>query len=384
MANIGIIGGGQLAAMLVQAVNQVNSKTGSDHKVYALDPQPECPAVQFGGIHVQGTPANGEGFSALAELVDSITIDLEAVSVDTLSTVAKQGVSVVPDPAMLAKITDKLKQKQWLAELGLPTAPFLPYDGEQPISAETFGFPVVQKVARGGYDGRGVTVHHSEEDYESRLRAPGYLEKFIKRKMEVAVMVASDGKGDIRAYQPVEMIFHEDGNVLDYLVGPARLDQNTSKQAQELAISTITAMEGCGIFGIEMFLTEQDELLINEISPRTHNSGHYTIEANRTSQFEQQFRILCGQALGDTEQLRPAAMFNLLGEPGYGGETVVEQADEMSADKDVTLHLYGKQSCFGGRKMGHVTVTEDSVDAAFNKATMMREKILIRGAQKID
>jgi 5-(carboxyamino)imidazole ribonucleotide synthase len=369
--------------MLVQAVNQVNTETGSGHQVYVLDPNPQCPAVQFGGIHVQGTPENGEGFSALAELADGITIDLEDVSVDTLSSVVQQGVPVVPDPAMLARVTDKLKQKQWFEELGLPTAAFSPYDGEQPISAETFGFPVVQKVARGGYDGRGVAVHNSEADYESRLRAPGYLEKFIKRKMEVAVMVASDGKGDIRAYEPVEMIFHEDGNVLDYLVGPARLDQATSKQAQELAISTITAMQGCGIFGIEMFLTEQDELLINEIAPRTHNSGHYTIEASRTSQFEQQFRILCGQALGDTEQLRPAAMFNLLGEPGYGGETVVEQADEMSADEDVTVHLYGKAQCFAGRKMGHVTVTADSVDAAFDKAIIMREKILIRGAQKI-
>ena len=191
MASIGIIGGGQLAAMLVQAVNQVNTETGSGHQVYVLDPNPQCPAVQFGGIHVQGTPENGEGFSALAELADGITIDLEDVSVDTLSSVVQQGVPVVPDPAMLARVTDKLKQKQWFEELGLPTAAFSPYDGEQPISAETFGFPVVQKVARGGYDGRGVAVHNSEADYESRLRAPGYLEKFIKRKMEVAVMVAS-------------------------------------------------------------------------------------------------------------------------------------------------------------------------------------------------
>ncbi|MBT8147043.1 MAG: ATP-grasp domain-containing protein, partial [Gammaproteobacteria bacterium] len=310
--------------------------------------------------------------------------DLEGVSVEALVTLAQQGVTVVPDPSLLERVTDKLKQKQWLAELDLPTAAFSPYDGEQPIAADKFGLPVVQKAARGGYDGRGVAVLHSEADYESRLRTPGYLEEFITRKMEVSVMVASDGESDIRAYQPVEMIFHEGGNVLDYLVAPARLDQATGQQAQDLAISAIAAMRSRGIFGIEMFLTEQDELLINEISPRTHNSGHYTTEACRTSQFEQQLRILCGQPLGDTEQLRPAAMFNLLGEPGYEGETVVDQSDNLSADDDVTVHLYGKKHCFAGRKMGHVTVTADSVDAALAKANTIRQQIRARGAQRID
>ena len=384
MASIGIIGGGQLAAMLVQACSQVNAETGNRHQIYVLDPNPKCPAAQVGGIHVPGTPATGEGYRALTELTDIVTIDLEAVSVDTLSTLSQQGYNIVPDPTLLARVTDKLKQKQWLMELGLPTAAFIPHDGEQEITAGAFGFPVVQKAARGGYDGRGVAVLHSEQDNRSRLRTPGYLEEFVDRKMEVSVMVAADGNGDIRAYQPVEMIFHEGGNVLDYLVAPARLEQPMRNRIQELAVAAISAMQGRGIFGIEMFLTQDDSLLINEISPRTHNSGHYTTEACRTSQFKQQLHILTGQPLGDTEQLRPAVMFNLLGEPGYDGETVVEQTDNLVSDNNVAIHLYGKKHCFAGRKMGHVTVTADSMDAALEKADTIRQQILIRGAQQVE
>ena len=384
MASIGIIGGGQLAAMLVQAASRVNADTGSDHQIYVLDPNPQCPAVQVGGIHVPGTPATGDGYGMLAERTDIVTIDLEGVSIDALVALSNQGFTVVPDPALLARVTDKLVQKQWLLELGLPTAAFAPYDGTEDIPSEKFGFPVVQKAARGGYDGRGVAVLNSVADYESRLRTPGYLEEFIDRKMEVSVMVASDGQGDIRAYQPVEMIFHEGGNVLDFLVAPARLDQAIRAEAQELAVTAIAAMQGRGIFGIEMFLTEQNKLLINEISPRTHNSGHYTTEACRTSQFEQQLCILTGQPLGDVEQLRPAVMFNLLGEPGYDGETVIEQADDLNIDDNVALHFYGKGHCFAGRKMGHVTVTAETLDTAIEKADTIRQQIRVRGAQQLD
>lgn len=386
MSRIGIIGGGQLAAMLVEACNAANASENSDHhhQVLVLDADPNCPATQVGGIHVMGKPATGEGYSSLAAASDVLTIDLENVSVEDLAILQTAGHTVVPTPALLQRITDKLEQKRWYAELGLPTAEFVPLLADQEITSEPFGFPVVQKAARGGYDGRGVCVLHSPEDNANRLPVSGFLERYIERRMEISVMVAADGSGEVAAYKPVEMVFREDGNVLDYLVAPARLDADLLAEAQELAETAIKAMAGQGIFGVEMFLTEEGALLINEISPRTHNSGHYTAEACRTSQFTQQLYILTGRPLGSTEQLKPAVMFNLLGEDGFEGDTVVEGAVAVGNDPDVAVHLYGKSHCFPGRKMGHVTVVADTVDAALNKADHIRPQIQVRGANSID
>jgi 5-(carboxyamino)imidazole ribonucleotide synthase len=384
MSRIGIIGGGQLAAMLVEACNAANASENSVHRVLVLDADPKCPATLVGGTHIMGKPATGEGYDSLAAVSDVLTIDVENVSVEDLSTLQTAGHTVVPAPALLQRITDKLEQKRWYTELGLPTAEFIPHPAEQEITSEPFGFPVVQKAARGGYDGRGVCVLRSLADNADRLPVSGFLERYIERRMEISVMVAADGHGEVVSYQPVEMVFHEGGNVLDYLVAPARLEADLLTRAQELAVTAIKAMEGQGIFGVEMFLTEAGALLINEISPRTHNSGHYTMEACRTSQFTQQLNIVTGRPLGSTEQLNPAVMFNLLGADGFKGDTVVEGAAEVSSDTDVSVHLYGKSHCFPGRKMGHVTVVADTVDAALKKMDHIRPQIQVRGANPID
>ena len=384
MSRIGIIGGGQLAAMLVEACNAANASENSVHRVLVLDADPKCPATLVGGTHIMGKPATGEGYDSLAAVSDVLTIDVENVSVEDLSTLQTAGHTVVPAPALLQRITDKLEQKRWYTELGLPTAEFIPHPAEQEITSEPFGFPVVQKAARGGYDGRGVCVLRSLADNADRLPVSGFLERYIERRMEISVMVAADGHGEVVSYQPVEMVFHEGGNVLDYLVAPARLEADLLTRAQELAVTAIKAMEGQGIFGVEMFLTEAGALLINEISPRTHNSGHYTMEACRTSQFTQQLYIVTGRPLGSTEQLNPAVMFNLLGADGFKGDTVVEGAAEVSSDTDVSVHLYGKSHCFPGRKMGHVTVVADTVDAALKKMDHIRPQIQVRGANPID
>ena len=375
---IGIIGGGQLAAMLVR-VDQERL-----HHFLILDPDPECPALQAGGQHVPGNPASGEGFSQLAALSDVVTIDLENVCVDELSRLARQGTFVLPQAELLSKIVDKIEQKKLLLSLGIPTADFIACDGTLPIEESPFGFPVVQKAARGGYDGRGVQVLKSLDDNAIRLQVPGYLERFIECKMELSVIVAANTQGDVRAYQPVEMQFHEEGNVLDFLIAPARIDKELAQSAEQLAISTISAMQGTGIFGIEMFLTHDDQLLVNEISPRTHNSGHFTAEACETSQFEQQLRILTGQPLGDVAQREAAVMFNILGEDGFEGATVVEQSDELSHYNNVHVHLYGKTKCFSGRKMGHVTVLDHDIEAAIKLAAQIRGKVIVRGVNPIE
>ncbi len=375
---IGIIGGGQLAAMLVRVDGE------RLHHFLILDPDPECPAVQAGGQHVPGNPVNGEGFARLAELSDVVTIDLENVCIDELSRLASEGSFVLPQTELLAKIVNKFEQKKLLQQLGIPTADFVACDGTLPIEESPFGFPVVQKAARGGYDGRGVQVLKSLDDSANRLQVPGYLERYIERKMELSVIVAANTDGDVRAYQPVEMQFHEAGNVLDFLIAPARINKELARSAEQLAISTLSAMHGAGIFGVEMFLTQDDQLLINEISPRTHNSGHFTTEACETSQFAQQLRILTGQPLGDVAQREAAVMFNILGEDGFEGATLVEQADELSNYEGVTIHLYDKVKCFPGRKMGHVTVLNADIDVALTIAAEINGKIIVRGEDPIE
>lgn len=375
---IGIIGGGQLAAMLVR-VDQERL-----HQFLILDPYPECPAVQAGGQHVPGDPVTGEGFSELAAVSDVLTVDLENVCVPELMRLDREGASIVPHVELLSKIVNKFEQKQLLRGLAIPTADFVAYDGQSPLEESPFGFPVVQKAARGGYDGRGVQVLKSLNDNGKRLQVPGYLERFIERKMELAVIVAANSQGEVRAYEPVEMQFHEAGNVLDFLIAPARIENALAQSAKELACSTIGAMQGVGIFGVEMFLTHEDQLLINEISPRTHNSGHFTTEACETSQFEQQLRILTGQALGETAQKEGAVMFNILGEEGFEGAAVVEQDDELSRYAGVAIHLYGKTQCFPGRKMGHVTVLDQNIEAALETAAEIREKVTVRGENPIE
>ena len=384
MTKIGIIGGGQLAAMLVKAVRQSNVSADTETQIFVLDSDPNCPAAQAGGIHVPGSPSSGEGYDQLAALAEVLTIDLENVSVEQLSRLQSDGRAVVPDPGLLARVTDKLQQKRWYAELGLPTAEFQEHPADEDVSGDAFGFPVVQKAARGGYDGRGVSVLHSAKDNVERLRVDGFLERYIERSMEISVMVAADGQGATAAYEPVEMVFHEAGNVLDYLVAPARLEMSLIAEARRLAVSTIQKMQGKGIFGVEMFLTPRGKLLINEISPRTHNSGHYTTEACQTSQFVQQLNILTGKPLGSTDQIRPAVMFNLLGAEGFDGDTVVEGADQATNDPSVWVHLYGKDRCFPGRKMGHVTVMAATVDEALEKVDTIRPQLNVRGAQPID
>lgn len=376
---IGIVGGGQLAAMLVKA----NQKVGAPNQIHVLDHNSNCPAALAGGIYVPGEIATGDGYPELAARSDVLTIDLENVAVDKLAELQSEHLKVIPDLSLLQRITDKLEQKKWLQELGLPTAPFQPHDGENPVVESQFGFPVVQKAARGGYDGRGVFVLRSAADSDARLRVPGFLEQYIDRKMEVSVMVAANTAGEVVAYEAVEMVFHEGGNVLDYLVAPARLPARQLQAAQDLAVRTISAIGGTGIFGIEMFLTTDDELLINEISPRTHNSGHYTTEACVTSQFDQQLRILSGQELGDARQLIPAVMFNILGAAGFEGDTVVDIDPSLENDDQIAIHIYGKTHCFPGRKMGHVTVTAETVEDALAKMLDIRERITIRGAKQL-
>jgi 5-(carboxyamino)imidazole ribonucleotide synthase len=241
----------------------------------------------------------------------------------------------------------------------------------------------VQKARRGGYDGRGVAVMRDAEAFAGHLPVPSLIERFVEAEKELAVLVVRGLDGDCRCYPAVEMVFRPGENVLDMLLAPAEIDPEVAAQAQTLAQRAVQALQGVGVFGVELFLTRDGQLLVNEVAPRTHNSGHHTIEACVTDQFEQHLRAVLGLPLGSTEQLSPAAMINLLGAPGYRGRPIINGMAAALAIPGVCLHIYGKATTSPFRKMGHVTVLDHDPNSARQKAERVRELIQITGTEKL-
>ncbi|MBK5930748.1 5-(carboxyamino)imidazole ribonucleotide synthase [Halochromatium salexigens] len=372
---IGIIGGGQLGRMLVKAARRIGCTC------VVLDPTPESPAGQVSGRQILADSHDPDALQQLADQVDVITFDIEDIDVAILSTIAQRGHRILPPTALLAEIQDKLRQKQLLLRLGIPSAEFVAAEQPDVDSFARFGYPLVQKARRGGYDGRGVVVMRSAADFDQALPVPSLIERFIPAAKELAVIVVRGQEGEVRSYDPVEMCFRSGENILDMLLAPARLPAATAAAACRLAIETVTALEGVGIFGVELFLTQDGELLVNEVAPRTHNSGHYTIEACITDQFEQHLRAITGLPLGVTDQLMPAAMINLLGAPGESGPPVIRGLRAALAIPGVSVHLYGKAETRPFRKMGHVTVLDADIERAREKAEQVRSLIEIGGEQ---
>ena len=373
LARIGIIGGGQLGRMMTKAAKRLGCTC------VVLDPTPGSPAGQVAGHQIVGAYHDPAKLRELAESCDVTTFDIEDIDTETLIQLEREGHRVLPSPRVLALIQDKLTQKQALAEAGIPTAPFVPMPEPSPEAFAAFGYPLVQKARRGGYDGRGVSVMMTTEDYARHLPLPSLLERFVPATKELAVVVARGLDGDCRCYPVVEMCFRPGENVLDMLLAPAQIPPETAEAAVRLAMRTVEVLEGVGIFGVELFLTDGGELLVNEVAPRTHNSGHHTIEANVTDQFEQHLRAVVGLPLGATDQLSPAAMINLLGAPGHRGRPVIRGMAEALAIPGVCLHLYGKAATAPFRKMGHVTVLDPDIEMAKHKAERVRALIEISG-----
>ncbi len=373
IARVGVIGGGQLGRMLVMAAHRLGCE------VVVLDPYLNSPAGQIAGHQIVG---NYHDPARLRELVESSTVttfEIEDIDTDTLIALEDEGHKIFPSPRLLAEIQDKYRQKQLFARAGIPTSEFIDMPKPDRAAFEAFGYPLVQKTRRGGYDGRGVAVMMNAEDYEKRLNAPSLVERFVPAAKELAVMVARGQDGDVRCYSVVEMEFSSGENILDRLLVPARIDAATTKAAQELAVRTVEALDGVGIFGVEMFLSSDGELLVNEIAPRTHNSGHYTIEACVTNQFEQHLRTITNLPLGATDLLQPAVMLNLLGEPGYTGRPIIQGLAACLKVPGVSVQLYGKAETKPHRKMGHITVSAPTLELANERATAVSQNIKILG-----
>ncbi|NBC46977.1 MAG: 5-(carboxyamino)imidazole ribonucleotide synthase [Gammaproteobacteria bacterium] len=373
VARVGIIGGGQLGRMLVKAAKRLGCSC------IVVDPTPGSPAGQVSGQQIVADSHDPQALLELAEQVDVITFDIEDIDVAILAGIAAKGHHILPSCELLADIQDKLRQKRLLTRLGIPTADFVAADQVDAEQLADFGYPLVQKARRGGYDGRGVVVMRSAADAGQVLPVPSLLERFVPAEKELAVIVVRGQDGEVRSYAPVEMCFRPGENILDMLLAPARIEPETAAAARRLATETVTALGGVGIFGIEMFLTVDGKLLINEVAPRTHNSGHYTIEACITDQFEQHLRAITGLPLGVTDQMLPAAMINLLGAPGESGAPVIQGLRAALAIPGVSVHFYGKAQTRPFRKMGHVTVLDADIDRAREKAEQVRALLAIGG-----
>jgi len=376
IARIGLIGGGQLGRMTVKAAKRIGCSC------VVLDPVEDSPAGQIAANQIVGGYHDADKIRQLAAACDVLTFELENIDADTLAELEALGHKVYPSSSTLKTLQDKLVQKQFLAANGIPTSDFVEANEPTLQHFETFGFPLVQKARRGGYDGRGVAVMKAASDFANHLPVPSLIERFVEAEKEIAVLVARNAKGEVKTFPAVEMCVRPGENVLDVLLAPAEIPSEVQQQAEEIAVRTIEALKGVGIFGIEMFVDTRGQVLVNEIAPRTHNSGHHTIEANVTDQFEQHLRAILGLPLGSTDTLSPAAMVNLLGAPGESGKPVLRGLDEALAIPGVCLHLYGKATTKPFRKMGHITILDKDIASAKAKAMKVRNTIEIGSEDK--
>ncbi len=372
---IGVVGGGQLGKMLAQEAKRM------DFSITVLDPMPNSPAGQIADMQIVSGFYDEDGIKELVLSSDITTYEIEHINTKVLKQLRDEGHRVYPSPEILEIIQDKSLQKQMLVKNNIPTASWKKVEGKLEDSIKDFGFPVVQKSCKGGYDGRGVFVIHDIDNIRNGLNAESYLEEYVDFEKELAMIVARDLKGNIKCYPVVEMIFDQRANICDMTIAPARISQKKWNEAVEIASSCVEALDGVGVFGIEMFLTKTGRVLVNEIAPRPHNSGHYTIEACMTSQFEQHLRAITGLPLGSTELLSPAVMVNVLGSKGYEGKPIYKGVDDVLAIPGTNLHIYGKKETKPFRKMGHVTILDKSLDSAIQKADKVKQflSVISRG-----
>ena len=366
-AKIGFLGGGQLARMTLPAAARLGCE------IHVLDPDPKCPAAALAQRFSCGSLTDPTALRALVEANDVTTYEIEAVDTEILKQLEAEGHKILPSPKTVATIQDKLIQKQAFAAANLPTAPFVAADSPDVDALLAFGAPLVQKARRGGYDGKGVVVFTDIIREDRILPVPSVLEAHVDFSHELAVMVARSPRGETACYPVVEMVFDAEANLLDTLLAPARVPEAVARAAQALALDAVRALDGAGLFGVELFLTREGDLLLNEVAPRSHNSGHWTTEACLTSQFEQHLRAILDLPLGSTTQLRPAAMLNLVAGPKAQGAATLSGLETALATPGCTVHLYGKAEARPFRKMGHATLLSESPEAALAAAQGLRD-----------
>ncbi len=369
---LGILGGGQLGRMLIQESINYNINT------WVLDPDANAPCKSICDRFTIGSLTDYETVYNFGKHVDLITIEIEKVNIDALEKLESEGVIVYPQSRIIRIVQDKGLQKQFFKENNIPSAPFQLISSKNQLQSVAIEFPCIQKLRKNGYDGKGVCKLDSVADFEKAFEAPSLIEQWIDFDKEIAIIVARNASGETKTFPCVEMEFNSQANLAEFLISPAQLDAPIIHRAEELAIQLVESLQFVGVLAIELFLTKQGELLVNELSPRPHNSGHQTIEGNITSQYEQHLRAIFNLPLGDTNCRGHAVMINLLGEDGFEGLVKISGLDEALSLSGAYIHLYGKKYTKPFRKMGHVTILDDDRDKAIEKARYIQSILKIK------
>lgn len=371
MKKVGIIGGGQLGRMLIQAATDWNLE------IHILDPDPDAPCHAIAHRFVVAERTDTQAVYDFGKEMDVVTIEIENVSVEALEQLEEAGVLVYPQSNVVKIIKDKRLQKQFYQQHNIATSDFVLINDKAAIHQHLDFLPAFQKLGTGGYDGMGVQPLKSIEDLDKAFDAPSLLEKAVNIHKELSVIVARNAKGEIKTFPPVEMVFNPKYNLVDYLLSPAQISEDIANKAQAIAKTVMEALGMVGLLAVELFLTPEGEILVNEVAPRPHNSGHQTIEGNYTSQFQQHLRAILNLPLGDTAIRNQSAMINVLGAEGHKGEAKYEGVDTLFDLDGVYLHLYGKKITKPSRKMGHVTIVDDNLESLQYKMEQVRTSLKV-------
>jgi 5-(carboxyamino)imidazole ribonucleotide synthase len=368
---IGILGGGQLGKMLIQTALDL------DLNVSVLDADPNCSCSTIATTFVQGSITDYDTVYAFGKDLDVITIEIENVNIEALKQLEKEGKSVFPQPAIVEIIKNKSHQKQFFLKNGIPTSDFIIVNSKADVLINSDFIPAVNKMAVGGYDGKGVQLLKSSDDLDLSFDAEGILEKFVDFEKELAVIVARNESGDVKCFPLVEMVFHPIANLVEYQFSPAHVSATIQTKAEEIAKKSAEAFGIVGLLAVEMFLTKDGEILVNEVAPRPHNSGHHTQKSNAVSQFDQHWRAILNLPLGSTEPFCLAAMVNILGEEGHTGEAEVVGLQEVLEINNAFPFFYGKKETKPFRKMGHVSILASDFENLKEKVNFVQNNLKV-------
>jgi len=372
MKKIGILGGGQLGRMLLQAAANYNAET------HVLENDPECPAAHLCHHFTKGDIKNFDAVYNFGKSLDAITIEIENVNIDALEKLESEGVKVFPKPSVLKTVKSKILQKQYYKEFQIPTAEFRVTNHYAEIAEMEDLLPAVHKLGEGGYDGRGVQIINNKSDIEKGFDQPSVLERKINIDKEIAIIIAINEKGETAIYPPVRMMFDPDLNLLDYQLCPAELDKQILWKIEAVALAVVRNFKSPGIFAVELFVDKKGDVFVNETAPRVHNSGHHTIEAHYSSQFDMLWRVILNYPLGNTNYLFPSVMVNIIGADGYSGEVVYEGLEEILQIENAFVHLYGKKQTKPGRKMGHVTILSNEKQDLLHNSNKVKRSLVVK------
>lgn len=372
MLKAGILGGGQLGRMLLQAAANYHVET------YVMEADEQCPSAHLCHHFVKGDIKNYDDVYNFGKGLDAITIEIENVNVDALEALEGEGVKVYPKPSVLRTIKNKILQKQYYQHHRIATADFVVTQNKRELDEQHPFLPAVHKLAEGGYDGRGVQLIHNGDELSLGFDAPSVLEKMVTIKKEVAQIVAIDADGNTALYPPVEMVVDKQLNQLDFQLCPADITPDVLQQVEAISLQVVVNFKSPGLFAVELLIDEEDNVVVNETAPRVHNSGHHTIEAHYSSQFDMLWRIMLGHPLGNTQYLYPSVMVNLVGAEGSSGPVDYEGMNEVLHLKNAFVHLYGKKQTKPGRKMGHVTLVGSDKNLLAQQAHLVKSSLQVK------